>query len=212
MKKVLFAVLSVFACVQLAGCSGWAIRSSSSLEPRVDQEVKGNRGTILGETPSEPKEPSFTERKVYKIEVELPRWPKDLSRDWKKVKKGLTPGPRKQRKRKDTTLWGNKGYLFGGSGQGAAEEITMPYLPEEKKVKQAAVVEIEASEALPEKTPRRRYKTRKGDTLQKISRRFYGTTKKWPLIYKANRNKLKGPDKVYPGQVLNIPEAGEFKK
>ena len=207
MKRFLLTISCIFICVQLAGCSGWAMRSSSSLEPRVDQEVSGNRGTILGEPASEPKEPSFTERKVYKIEVELPQWPKDLAKDWQKVKKSLTPGPRKQRKRKDTQPWGNKGYLLGGSEQGAVEEIIVPYLPEERKVKQAAAREIQTSAAL-----RRTYKAKKGDTLQKISRRFYGTTKKWPLIYGANKNVLKGPDKVYPGQVLIIPKTGEFKK
>jgi len=50
-----------------------------------------------------------------------------------------------------------------------------------------------------------KYKVRKNDTLQKISRRFYGTTKKWPKIYKANKDVLKSPDRVYPGQILRIP-------
>ncbi|MBL7085206.1 MAG: LysM peptidoglycan-binding domain-containing protein, partial [Candidatus Omnitrophica bacterium] len=40
----------------------------------------------------------------------------------------------------------------------------------------------------------------------------YGTTKKWLSLYKANKDKLKGPDKIRPGQTLVIPEAAEFKK
>jgi len=52
------------------------------------------------------------------------------------------------------------------------------------------------------------YKVQRGDTLQKISQRFYGTTKKWTKIYDANRDVLKGPNKVYPGQTLNIPTEG----
>lgn len=52
----------------------------------------------------------------------------------------------------------------------------------------------------------RTYVVRKGDTLQKISKRFYGTTKKWRKIYNANRNILaKGPDKVQIGMKLVIP-------
>ncbi|MFA5005204.1 MAG: LysM peptidoglycan-binding domain-containing protein [Candidatus Omnitrophota bacterium] len=50
-----------------------------------------------------------------------------------------------------------------------------------------------------------KYTVEKNDTLQKISMKFYKTTRKWMKIYDANKNTLKGPDKVYPGQVLNIP-------
>lgn len=49
------------------------------------------------------------------------------------------------------------------------------------------------------------YTVQKNDTLQKISQKSYGTTKKWMKIYDANRGALKGPDKIYPGQVINIP-------
>ena len=33
-----------------------------------------------------------------------------------------------------------------------------------------------------------KYKVAKGDTLQKISKKFYGTTKKWNKIYRANKD------------------------
>jgi len=54
-----------------------------------------------------------------------------------------------------------------------------------------------------------KYTVAKNDTLQKISQKFFGTTKKWPKIYDANRDVLSGPDKLYPGQVLNIPVRSE---
>jgi len=60
--------------------------------------------------------------------------------------------------------------------------------------------------APPEKKNVRHYVVRKGDTLQKISKKFFGTTKKWRAIYKANRKALaKGPDKIHPGMKLVIP-------
>jgi len=59
--------------------------------------------------------------------------------------------------------------------------------------------------------PGQKYTVGKNDTLQKISKKFYGTTKKWTKIYNANRDVLKGPNKVYPGQTLNIPDAGEAR-
>jgi nucleoid-associated protein YgaU len=51
------------------------------------------------------------------------------------------------------------------------------------------------------------YTVQKGDTLQKISQKFYGTTKNWYKIYKANTDVLKGPDKIRPGQTITIPGA-----
>lgn len=51
------------------------------------------------------------------------------------------------------------------------------------------------------------YTVQKNDTLQKISQKFYGTTRKWSDIYQANQDILKGPDQIKPGQVLRIPES-----
>lgn len=65
---------------------------------------------------------------------------------------------------------------------------------------QANAPEIESADESFEK-----YTVKKGDTLQKISQRFYGTTKKWNRIYQANQDALKGPNKIYPGQMINIP-------
>ncbi len=56
-----------------------------------------------------------------------------------------------------------------------------------------------------------KYTVAKNDTLQKISKKFYGTTKKWMKIYNANKNVLSAPDKLYPGQTLNIPSAPAAK-
>lgn len=56
-----------------------------------------------------------------------------------------------------------------------------------------------------------KYTAGKNDTLQKISKRFYGTTKRWMKIYEANKDVLRGPDKLYPGQTLKIPSAPELK-
>jgi len=44
-----------------------------------------------------------------------------------------------------------------------------------------------------------------GDTLSKISSKFYGTPNKYTQIFEANQPMLSHPDKIYPGQVLRIP-------
>jgi len=44
-----------------------------------------------------------------------------------------------------------------------------------------------------------------GDTLSKIAKKFYGNAMKYPVIFEANKPMLTDPDKIYPGQVLRIP-------
>jgi nucleoid-associated protein YgaU len=44
-----------------------------------------------------------------------------------------------------------------------------------------------------------------GDTLSKISKKFYGDPNKYQTIFEANTPMLKHPDKIYPGQLLRIP-------
>jgi nucleoid-associated protein YgaU len=46
-----------------------------------------------------------------------------------------------------------------------------------------------------------------GDSLSKIAKRFYGDANKWPRIHEANRDQIKNPDLIHPGQRLKIPGA-----
>ena len=46
----------------------------------------------------------------------------------------------------------------------------------------------------------------KGDTLSAISKRVYGDPNKYQKIFDANKPMLKDVNKIYPGQVLRIPE------
>ena len=45
-----------------------------------------------------------------------------------------------------------------------------------------------------------------GDTLGAISKKYYGTWRLYPEIFEANKPMLNHPDKIYPGQVLRIPD------
>ncbi len=55
------------------------------------------------------------------------------------------------------------------------------------------------------------YTVRKGDNLWKIAERHYGKGKgaKYKVIFEANKPMLSDPDKIYPGQVLRIPDLDE---
>lgn len=49
------------------------------------------------------------------------------------------------------------------------------------------------------------YTVTNGDTLEEISKKFYGDTVKYTIVFEANKPMLTDPDKIYPGQLLRIP-------
>jgi chromosome segregation ATPase len=53
--------------------------------------------------------------------------------------------------------------------------------------------------------PARTHVVQEGDSLTRISSRYYGTTGRWQEIYEANREVLKGENALRPGQRLKIP-------
>ena len=53
--------------------------------------------------------------------------------------------------------------------------------------------------------PATMYTVKSGDTLSKIAKAHYGDAMKYPTIFEANKPMLEDPDKIYPGQVLRIP-------
>ena len=46
-----------------------------------------------------------------------------------------------------------------------------------------------------------------GDSLSKIAKRELGDANKWHAIYEANKDRIKNPDLIYPGDVLTLPNA-----
>ena len=51
----------------------------------------------------------------------------------------------------------------------------------------------------------RTYVVAKGDSLSKIAQHFYGDAQQWKRIFEANREHIKDPDLIHPGQTLQIP-------
>jgi nucleoid-associated protein YgaU len=50
------------------------------------------------------------------------------------------------------------------------------------------------------------YTVQPGDTLSKISRKFYGDASRYMEIFYANRDKLDDPNKLQVGWELTIPQ------
>lgn len=68
-------------------------------------------------------------------------------------------------------------------------------------------IEVVSPEPVVEAEPEKQFYTVKsGDSLSKISKQVYGDANKYNKIFEANRPMLSDPDKIYPGQVLVIPE------
>jgi nucleoid-associated protein YgaU len=49
------------------------------------------------------------------------------------------------------------------------------------------------------------HEVKPGDSLSKISLEVYGDAMKYNVIFEANKPMLSHPDKIYPGQMLRIP-------
>ena len=49
------------------------------------------------------------------------------------------------------------------------------------------------------------YEIKKGDSLWKIAKNFYGNGNDYPKIFEANKEVIKDPDLIFPGQMIRIP-------
>lgn len=49
------------------------------------------------------------------------------------------------------------------------------------------------------------YRVQPGDSLWKISEKFYGIGTRWQDIFQANKDQIQNPDLIYPNQIFVIP-------
>jgi nucleoid-associated protein YgaU len=45
----------------------------------------------------------------------------------------------------------------------------------------------------------------RGDSLWRISQVTYGAGARYAIVYKANRNQIRNPNRIYPGQIFVLP-------
>lgn len=144
---------------------------------RIDQEMAGNFGYIGGTPVPEDRSQFKTTRKVYVLEVT------------KNVDEAIKIG--------DVKI---EPYVPSQSGPLPSVEI----LPDPEWTQPVSIPDIgleeEAGEPYFEE-----YVIEEGDTLQKISKKFYDSYSKWVRIYEANEDVLKDPNRVKPGVKIQIP-------
>ena len=196
-KKMWSFILLAGGLVWLTGCasSNLEVRAYTQDKPRVDQEMYGNAGYLLGKPKHEP--PVKSTRKVYVVEVSSPQEiPPGLKKEERAYDKDIDPAllnpPPVKRTTKVEEVY-------------REVEVRIPPLDavEPEPPKEADPTEIQPDDFRPNDFVQ--YTVEKGDTLQKISKKFYDSFSKWPRIYKANKDLIKNPDRIEPGITLRIP-------
>ena len=90
-----------------------------------------------------------------------------------------------------------------GTGEREVEEKYAPQAPEEEESKGFADEQwVKGKEPAAKDM---RYKIQEGDTLEKIAKKFLGSTRRWAEIYEVNRDVIKDPARIYPSQTIIIP-------
>lgn len=75
-----------------------------------------------------------------------------------------------------------------------------------KGVERVVADNLKAPKPLPEVISKDAfYEIKKGDTLGKIAKQYYGKASQYMRIFEANREIISDPDKIYPGQKIRIP-------
>jgi len=175
MNKNILASLGVcILCFVLTGCS---VKSYQVLEERADQDLdEGNRGYLSGKPEFSDEKPRKTTRPRQVFEIEFGA----SSQEELEVKKA-----EKEIKAAQTATPATRGTQISK--------------------REAVVVRVPAEVANAEpKTIMQKYTVVEGDTLQKISQKFYGTTRRWKEIYDVNKKMLKNSERIYPGQVIEV--------
>ncbi len=193
-QMLALATIALFA----AGC-GVETRTYVITKPRVGLDVgNGNAGCIQGKCDPQPA-PKETTRKVYVLEITRPVPESEVQKiETTAVNVITTPGEN------------------ASAGASAPAPAAGPAVDNSQPAAGAPVVQVigetpgsnpppEAAEANNGNVQPTTYTVQKDDTLQKISKKIYGSYGKWYKIYEANKDKISNPNILKPGTVLTIP-------
>ncbi len=91
------------------------------------------------------------------------------------------------------------------AGKAASPEALEKAVLMAGNVEGVAEVDASAVEAPAQTVRVEYYVIQKGDTLSAIARQFLGDANAYMKIFEANREVIKDPDLIYPGQKIRIP-------
>jgi len=195
-KNLALMTLVVFA----AGC-GIEARTYVMTKDRVGLEQgSGNGGCVIGKCP--PATPAETTRKIYVLELTKPVPESEVQKIESTAVNAITDSV-------DTTATSGTVSVENtpAPADNPAPAATAPAVPVVGELPGTTPAPEPAAATTPEvsNAPGGTYTVLKDDTLQKISKKLFGTYSKWYKIYEANKDKIKNPNYVKPGTVLTIP-------
>ena len=160
--------------------SGCSVKAYSVRKDREDQELAGNAGYVGGAVPMDAHDSSQYKktRKTYVIEFQT----RAAKKEAEEADRLLTEAEAIAERAREAMAAEQAGPVVVRQ---PAPQSVAPVVTEQKFID---------------------YKVEKDDTLQKISMKFYNTTRKWPRIYDANKDVIKDPNRIKPGSTLRIPQ------
>jgi nucleoid-associated protein YgaU len=192
-KNLALIVLVVFA----AGC-GVEARTYVMTKDRVGlDQTGGNNGCIMGKCPPPPP-PTETTRKIYVLELTRPVPESEVQ----KIEQNAVNAIAESVETPPTTGVepAESAPAATDNTQAAPAQPVIPVIGDEPAATEAAPATPNGG-SMQAQT----YTVQKDDTLQKISKKIFGSYGKWYKIYEANKDKIKNPNILQPGTVLTIP-------
>ena len=187
-KNLALMTLVIFA----AGC-GLEARTYVMTRDRVGlDQNNGNSGCIMGKCSPAPA-PNKTTRKVYVLEITRPVPESEVQKIEANAVNVITENAPK------------------APASNTAPVETAPAVPPAVAVPVVGELPGASESSAPVAAlnggnlQAQTYTVQKDDTLQKISKKIFGTYGKWYKIYEANKDKIQNPNLLKTGTVLNIP-------
>jgi nucleoid-associated protein YgaU len=175
----------VLGVVVLMGTGCSKVKFYAVDRPRVDQATMGNAGYVGGQNKGATSVDGRPTRRIYVFEVD--RKKKEEVASVSKANETASQTPQAAEDKQATDNPPKQG-------------LSLPYIGDDEPASDGTGAMEAATEVAG--AP---YTVVKDDTLQKISKKVYGSYSKWTKIYDANKDKIKNPNFVKPGIVIIIP-------
>jgi nucleoid-associated protein YgaU len=200
--------LALVILVILASGCGTEFKTYVMTKPRVGlDEAGGNGGCVVGKCLPAPG-PAETTRKVYVLEITRPVPESEVQKIERKAVEAITEQSTDQPPASEST----EPEAVPADTSSAATADSGPQVPVVGELPgQNPSESADAGQAVPAaaanggSVQQTTYTVQKDDTLQKISKKVYGSYGKWYKIYEANKSKIKNPNILRSGTVLTIP-------
>jgi len=183
-KNTLKGLSIVCGLIFIVGCAskGVEVRRYVEVKDRVDQSMDGNAGYLSGTPQPEDRSGFKSTRKIYVLEVSVGDPTEETVIE--DGDEGMIS---------NDALMEEPFYETDNFIEVSRDEETVSYIDDDTD-------DFESSPSFTE------YTVKKDDTLQKISKKFYDSFSKWPIIYEANKDVIENPDSIKPGIVIQIPK------